>query len=253
MAQRLAGKIAIVTGAASGIGRAICQRYANEGAGVMLVDRNLGRLEKVRKSLNTDFGNKHFITEGSVGQIEFTSKVFDQVKENYGKCGNVLVNCAGITRDTLLINMTEKQFDDVIQINLKGIFTMTKSFIGTLRQTGGMASASIINISSIVGKVGNAGQANYAASKAGAIGFTKSTGIEMGRYGIRCNAVLPGFIKTPMTDTVPEDIMKKYLKLIPQKRLGTPEEVANVCLFLASDESSYVNCATLEVTGGFMA
>ncbi|XP_078489804.1 (3R)-3-hydroxyacyl-CoA dehydrogenase-like [Ciona intestinalis] len=253
MSQRLAGKVAIVTGAASGIGRAICQRYANEGASLMLVDRNQERLEKATKTLFTGHGNKHCISEGNVSDFDFANKLFDQVKETYGKAGNVLVNCAGITRDSLLINMTEKQFDDVIQVNLKSIFTMTKAFIGTLRHTGGMHPASIINISSIVGKTGNAGQANYAASKAGVIGFTKTVGMEMGRYGVRCNAILPGFIQTPMTDAVPEEIMKKYLKMIPMKRMGTPEEIANVCLFLGCDESSYVNCAALEVSGGFFA
>ncbi|XP_076822224.1 (3R)-3-hydroxyacyl-CoA dehydrogenase-like [Clavelina lepadiformis] len=250
---RLAGKVAVVTGAASGIGKAICSKFALEGASVMMVDRSREGMEQVQPCLSTKFDNKHHLADGDVADMAFAKDLFSNVKENYGKHGDVLVNCAGIIRDSLLINMDESRFDEVIQTNLKSVFVMTKSFIDTLNHPGGMDPASIINISSIVGKGGNTGQANYAASKAGVILFTKSVGFEMGRFGIRCNSVLPGFIKTPMTEQVPEPLLEKVRKQIPMKRFGMPEEIANACLFLASDESSYVNCSALEVTGGLMA
>nr|CAB3254321.1 estradiol 17-beta-dehydrogenase 8-like [Phallusia mammillata] len=250
---RLLGKYAIVTGAGSGIGHAICRIFASEGASVLLVDRNEPKINELSQKLDKQHENDHHCIAGDVSNSGFASSLFEKSQTLFERKGDILVNCAGITRDSLLLNMSEKQFDDVIQVNLKSIFLMTQAYISDMKSSGELKPASIVNISSIVGKGGNVGQANYAASKAGVIGFTKSVGIEMGRFGIRCNAVLPGFIQTPMTQVVPEKVLNQMIHLIPAKRIGNPEEVAKACLFLASDESSYVNCSCLEVTGGLMA
>jgi len=246
MAQRLAGKLAIVTGSGSGIGKAVCSRFAKEGAKLVMIDRSGCNPQIV------DIEKPMEIT-GDVSCSKFTKSVFDEVQEKYGQPADVLVNCAGIIRDNMILKITEADFDEVINVNLKGTHLMTQAFISSLKGPEGLKPASIVNISSILGKTGNIGQCNYAASKAGVIGYTKSVGYEVGRFGIRCNSVLPGFIETPMTDFVPSDILKKFTKQIPMKRTGTPEEVANVCVFLASDESSYVHCASIEVTGGLLA
>lgn len=247
MAQRLAGKLAIITGSGSGIGKAICSRFSQEGASLVMIDKT----EQSLTSMNLK--GEHMAITGDVSSSAFTQSVFQQVQEKYGKCGDVLVNSAGITRDNMILKITEQDFDKVCDVNLKGVFLMTQRFIASLRNPKGLSPASIINISSIIGKSGNIGQANYAASKSGVIGFTKSVGYEVGRFGVRCNSLLPGFIETPMTDVVPPKLLERLIKQIPMKRVGQPEEIANACLFLASDESSYVNCAAIEVTGGLLA
>lgn len=247
MAQRLAGKLAIITGSGSGIGKAICSRFSQEGASLVMIDKTEQKLTSMKLK-----GENMTIT-GDVSSSTFTQSVFQQIEKKYGKCGDVLVNSAGITRDNMILKITEQDFDKVCDVNLKGVFLMTQGFIASLRNPKGLSPASIINISSIIGKSGNIGQANYAASKSGVIGFTKSVGYEVGRFGVRCNSLLPGFIETPMTDVVPPKLLERLIKQIPMKRVGQPDEIANACLFLASDESSYVNCAAIEVTGGLLA
>jgi len=252
---RLANKVAVVTGAASGIGEAICHRFAKEGATIALIDKNLGKLKDTCASLPSNDGNdlQHCYFEGDVSSSHFTTGIFQDVQKTLGSHSNILVNCAGITRDSMLLDITEKRFDDVINVNLKSVHLLTQAYIKSLRHSGGIHPASIVNISSIIGKTGNIGQSNYAASKAGVIAFTKSVGYEFGRFNVRCNAVLPGFTVSPMTDVVPERLRQKVQRMIPMNRFADPSEIANVCLFLASDESSYVNCAAIEVTGGLSA
>jgi len=251
MAQRLGGKLAIITGSGSGIGRAICNRFSKEGASLIMVDKSEKSLSETQSLLSEDV--HHMSISGDVSDSKFVKSMFHQIQEKFGKHGDVLINSAGITRDNFILKITEEDFDSVINVNLKGVHLMTQAFITSLANPKGFSPASIVNISSIIGKSGNVGQSNYAASKAGVIGFSKSVGYEMGRFGVRCNSVLPGFITTPMTDVVPQAITEKIKKQIPMKRFGSPEEIANTCLFLASDESSYVNCAAIEVTGGLLA
>jgi len=252
--QRLANKVAVVTGAASGIGEAICHRFAKEGATIAMIDRNADKLRSTWSSIpSSNNKTEHCYFEGDVSSSHFTSEIFNHVQKTLGCHSDILVNCAGITRDAMLLDISEKKFDDVINVNLKSVHLLTQSYIKSLRHSGGIHPASIVNISSIIGKTGNIGQSNYAASKAGVIAFTKSVGYEFGRFNVRCNAVLPGFTVSPMTDVVPEKLKQKIIRMIPMKRMADPSEIASVCLFLASDESSYVNCAAIEVTGGLSA
>jgi len=241
----LEGKTAIITGAARGIGRAIALKFAAEGANIafsdMAYDENAQSLEK--QLLELGVKAKAYASDAS--KLDETQKFVDDVVKEFGRV-DVLVNNAGITRDTLLMRMTEQQWDLVINVNLKSVFNLTKATqMVMLKQKSG----SIINMSSVVGVSGNAGQANYSASKAGIIGFTKSIAKELGSRNIRCNAIAPGFIMTEMTDKLPEDVKKQWIETIPLKRGGTPEDVANTALFLASDLSSYVSGQTINVCG----
>jgi 3-oxoacyl-[acyl-carrier protein] reductase len=242
----LKGKVAIVTGAARGIGRMIALRFAQEGADVAFTDlsrdENMESLEKELAALGVN--GKGFVSDAS--DYEQTHQVVDQIVEEFGKV-DVLVNNAGITRDTLLMRMDEEMWDLVIKVNLKSVFNFTKA---AQRYMLKARSGSIINMSSVVGVNGNAGQANYSASKAGILGFTKSVAKELGSRSVRCNAIAPGFIITDMTDKLPENVKEEWIKTIPLKRGGLPEDVANVSLFLASDLSSYMTGQTLQVCGG---
>jgi 3-oxoacyl-[acyl-carrier protein] reductase len=242
----LKGKTAIVTGAARGIGRAIAVKLAQEGANIaftdLAIDDNAREVEKTINDLKVK--GKAYASDAS--KFDDTQKVVNEILKDFGTV-DILVNNAGITMDTLLMRMTEDQWDKVITINLKSVFNFTKAVqMKMLSQKSG----SIVNITSVVGVSGNAGQANYAASKAGIIGFTKSVARELGSRNIRCNAVAPGFIITEMTDKLPEEVRKQWVEQIPLKRGGTPEDVANAVLFLASDLSSYVNGQVLGVCGG---
>ncbi len=242
----LDGKVAIITGAARGIGRAIAEKYAQEGAQLALMDIVIADDAKnFEKELN-DKGIKAKFYQLDVSNFEQCQDVVKQVIEDFGRV-DILVNNAGITRDNLLLRMSEKEWDAVINVNLKSAFNMTKAVLQTMMR---QRSGSIINMSSIVGVSGNAGQANYSASKAGMIGFTKSVAKELGSRNIRCNAIAPGFIDTEMTKKLPEDVRKEWTKNIPLRRPGTPEDVANVALFLASDLSSYVSGQVINVCGG---
>jgi 3-oxoacyl-[acyl-carrier protein] reductase len=241
----LEGKTALVTGASRGIGKAIALKLASQGANVaftdLFYDENAINLEKELAA----FGVKAKGYASDAGKFDQTQEVVDQIVKDFGAI-EVLVNNAGITKDTLLLRMTEEQWDAVIQVNLKSVFNFTKAVQKVmLKQRNG----SIINMSSVVGVSGNAGQANYSASKAGIIGFTKSVARELGSRNIRCNAIAPGFIVTEMTGHLPEDVRKQWIEKIPLQRGGTPEDVANVTLFLASDLSAYVSGQVLNVCG----
>jgi len=240
----LEGKTAIVTGGTRGIGRGIVRLFAEEGANVVFTARNPAFEEVEQEAAAFGVRAKGFTSDASdfaqaEALVEATIAEFGGV--------DILVNNAGITRDTLLMRMTEEQWDEVLRVNLKSVFNMTKAVQRTmLKQKQG----TIVNISSVVGVSGNAGQANYAASKAGIIGFSKSVAKELGARNIRTNVVAPGFIETEMTEKLPEEIRKGRADQIPLKRAGTPLDVARAVLFLASDLSSYVNGQVLNVCGG---
>lgn len=242
----LEGKTAVITGAARGIGKAIALRFAAEGANIaftdLAYDENVQRLEKEL----TAFGVKAKGYASNASNYLDTNEVIKKIVEDFGRI-DALVNNAGITRDTLLMRMTEEQWDLVINVNLKSVFNFTKAVQTIMLK---QKSGSIINMSSVVGVSGNAGQSNYAASKAGIIGFSKSVAKELGSRNIRCNAIAPGFIITEMTGALPEEVRKGWTDKIPLKRGGTPEDVANVSLFLASDLSSYVSGQVINVCGG---
>ena len=242
----LEGKTALVTGANRGIGRAIVLAFAREGANIaftdLAYDDNSKSLEDECKGLGVKA--KMFPSDASKSdQVEQSVK---KILEEFVTI-NILVNNAGITKDTLLMRMTKEQWDTVIAVNLGSVFNFTKAVqMAMLKQKEG----SIINISSVVGVAGNAGQANYAASKAGIIGFTKSIAKELGARNIRCNALAPGFIMTDMTKGLPDDIRDNWIKTVPLKRAGTPDDVAKAALFLASDLSSYITGQVINGCGG---
>jgi 3-oxoacyl-[acyl-carrier protein] reductase len=241
----LAGKTAVVTGAARGIGKAIALRLAKEGANIAFTDLVLSdATEQLEKELQAN-GVKAKGYASNAANFEDTKKVVDEIAKDFERI-DVLVNNAGITKDGAVKRMTEDQWDAVITVNLKSVFNFTKAVQPVMwKQAGG----SIINMSSVVGVSGNANQANYAASKAGIIGLTKSVAQEFGVRGIRCNAIAPGFIETEMTAALPEDIRKAWVEKIPLRRGGTTDEVAGVTLFLASDLSSYVSGQVIQVCG----
>jgi 3-oxoacyl-[acyl-carrier protein] reductase len=246
--KALEGKVALVTGASKGIGRAIAQKLVEMGAEVAFT--YLSSVEKgqaLEQELTANGGRaKGFRSDASdTAQAE---KLIDDVVAEFGKI-DILVNNAGITRDGLLMRMSEDQWDAVINTNLKSVFNLTK---GATKHMMRAKSGSIINITSVVGIKGNAGQANYSASKAGIIGFTKSVALELGSRNIRCNAVAPGFIETEMTGELDQKVVDEWRKAIPLKRGGTPEDVANCVAFLASDQSSYISGQVLQVDGGML-
>ncbi len=242
----LEGKTALITGGSRGIGRAIALGFAQTGANVafsdLKYDENAAALEKELQSL----GVKAKAYASDAGSFSESDKLVSDVIEDFGKI-DILVNNAGITKDTLLMRMTEEMWDAVIQVNLKSAFNLTKAVQKYMLK---QRSGSIINMSSIVGLGGNAGQANYAASKAGMIAFTKSVAQEIGARNIRVNAIAPGFIETEMTAKLPEEVKKEWAEKIPLKRAGTPDDVANMAIFLASDMASYVTGQVITVCGG---
>ncbi len=242
----LEGKTAIITGAARGIGKAIAIAYAKEGCNVAFTDLVINEAaQETEKELNA-LGVKAKGYASDASNYEDTQKVVGQIAEDFGRI-DILVNNAGITKDGALKRMTEDQWDAVITVNLKSVFNFTKAVQPVMwKQAGG----SVINMSSVVGVSGNANQCNYSASKAGIIGFTKSAAKEMGTRGIRHNAIAPGFIITEMTGVLPENVKKEWEAKIPLRRGGTPEDVANICIFLGSDLSSYVTGQTIHVCGG---
>lgn len=243
MAER---KTALITGASKGIGKEIASKLADEGYNIVLNYRSNEELAKsVKKELEKK-GIEVLLVQGDVSKMEDCERIFNESVKKFGKI-EVLVNNAGITRDKLIVRMSEDDFDDVIDSNLKSAFLMMKVFA---RHMSKNRYGKIINISSIVGLTGNAGQVNYAASKAGMIGMTKSLAKELGSRGVCVNAVAPGFIKSDMTDKLPEDIIKKYEEAIALKRLGSPEDVADLVAFLASDKSNYITGQVISVDGG---
>ncbi len=244
----LEGKTALITGASRGIGKEIALRFAQEGADIAVT--NISDDEEFKQAVE-EIANKGVKAKGyvfNVADFADSQKYVEEIIKDFGKI-DILVNNAGITRDTLLMRMTEEQWDLVIQVNLKSVFNLTKAVLmPMMKQKGG----SIINISSVVGVSGNAGQSNYSASKAGIIGFTKSIAKEVGSRNIRCNALAPGFIMTDMTARLPEEIKKEWIDKIPLKRGGTPSDVAAAALFLASDLSSYITGQTINICGGML-
>lgn len=244
----LDGKVALVTGGTRGIGKGICQKFAEEGA--TLVFTYLSSEEKANAFADelSKSGVEVKAVRSDASKLVEAESLINQIVEKYGQL-DAVVNNAGITRDNLLMRMKEEDWDDVINTNLKSVFNITKAVQRTMLK---QRSGSIINISSIVGVQGNAGQANYAASKAGIIGFTKSIAKELGSRNIRCNAITPGFIETEMTDALDEKVVEEWRQQIPLKRGGTPEDVANAALFLASDMSTYVTGQAISVCGGML-
>ena len=242
----LEGKTALITGAARGIGKSIAIEFAKEGANVAFTDLKYDEVAQATEKEIEALGVKAKGFASDASNFEETQKVVDAIKAEFGQV-DILVNNAGITMDTLLMRMTEQQWDAVINVNLKSVFNFTKAVQPIMLK---QRSGSIINMSSVVGVSGNAGQANYSASKAGMIGFTKSVAKELGSRGIRSNAIAPGFIITEMTDKLPENVKQEWAKTIPLKRGGTPEDVAKACIFLGSDLSQYVTGQVLHVCGG---
>jgi 3-oxoacyl-[acyl-carrier protein] reductase len=244
----LKGKTALITGASRGIGKAIALLYAREGADIAItniVDDDEFR-NAVREVEALGVKAKGYVSNAA--KFDDSQQVINEVVKDFTRI-DILVNNAGITRDTLLMRMTEEQWDAVIAVNLKSVFNLTRAAIMVMiRQKSG----SIINMSSVVGISGNAGQSNYSASKAGIIGFTKSVAKEVGSRNIRCNAIAPGYIITEMTEKLPEDVKKEWTDRIPLKRGGTPEDVANTALYLASDLSSYITGQIIHVCGGML-
>ncbi|MDD3355790.1 MAG: 3-oxoacyl-[acyl-carrier-protein] reductase [Dysgonamonadaceae bacterium] len=242
----LEGKTAIITGGTRGIGKAIALRFAQEGANVAFTGRTYNDNMKEVEAEIAKLGVKSKGYAFDASNFEDTHKIVEQIKDDFGKI-DVLINNAGITQDGLMMRMTEEQWDSVIDVNLKSAFNLTHAITPIMMR---QRSGSIINMSSVVGLAGNAGQANYSASKAGLIGLTKSLAKEIGSRGIRVNAIAPGFILTDMTSELSEEVRKQWAQQIPLRRAGAPEDVANVALFLASDLSSYVTGQIVSVCGG---
>jgi len=244
----LAGKTAIITGASKGIGKGIAEVFAKNGANIAFTYlSSVERGQALEQELK-EHGSQVKGYRSDASKMEDAEALVAQVIEDFGGI-DIIVNNAGITKDTLLMRMTEEDFNRVIEVNLNSVFNMTKAVQRTfLKQRAG----SIVNISSVVGVKGNAGQANYSASKAGIIGFTKSVALELGSRNIRCNAIAPGFIETEMTAVLDENTVQQWREGIPLKRGGSPEDVANACLFLASDMSGYISGQVLNVCGGML-
>ncbi|MDU1905343.1 MAG: 3-oxoacyl-[acyl-carrier-protein] reductase [Dysgonomonas sp.] len=242
----LEGKTAIITGAARGIGKAIALKFAEHGANIAFTDLAIDDNAKQTEQELAAFGVKVKGYASNASDFEDTHKVVDEIAKDFGQI-DILVNNAGITRDGLMARMSEQQWDMVINVNLKSAFNFIHALTPIMMR---QKSGNIINMSSIVGLNGNASQANYSASKAGMIGLAKSIAKELGSRGIRANAICPGFIITEMTGVLSEDVKKKWAEQIPLKRGGTPEDVANAALFLASDLSAYITGEALPVTGG---
>lgn len=243
----LDGKNIVVTGAGRGIGKAIAETCAKEGANVVVVDIDAATCDATAKEIGDKYGVKTIGIACNVAKRDDTVKLADTLKIFCNGVLYGLVNNAGVTRDSTIKKMTEEQWDTVMAVNLKSMFLMSQSLLEMMT-----AGGSIVNISSVVGKSGNFGQCNYSASKAGVVGFSKSLAKELAspKKNVRVNAIQPGFIKTPMTDAIPENAVQKLLAAIPMERMGQPEDIANACLFLLSDMSKYITGAVLEVTGG---
>lgn len=243
----LEGKVALITGAARGIGRAIAEEYAKQGANVAITDMAPQEaIDDVATEIAQKYGVKVVGYNSNASDFTGSQETVNQIVKEFTRL-DILVNNAGITRDGLIMRMTEDQWDLVVGVNLKSAFNLIKAVTPTMMK---QRSGSIINMSSVVGVTGNAGQANYAASKAGMIALAKSVAKEFGSRGIRANSIAPGFIVTEMTGALSPDVQKEWADKIPLKRGGTPEEVAKVCVFLASDLSSYVSGQTIHCCGG---
>lgn len=244
----LQGKVAIITGASRGIGKGIAEKFIAQGATVVFTYASSDEKARALEAELSANGGKVKGYKSDASNFEAAHILIDEVMKEFGTV-DILVNNAGITRDNLLMRMTEEQWDEIMDVNLKSVFNLTKAVIKPMLKA---RSGSIINMSSVVGVKGNAGQANYAASKAGIIGFTKSVAAELGSRNIRCNAIAPGFIETEMTGALDEKVVQQWRDAIPLKRGGSAEDVANATLFLASDMSAYITGQTLHVCGGML-
>lgn len=244
----LEGKVALITGGSRGIGKGVAIEMAQQGAAIAFTATSLSEkaLETEKELLSIGCKAKAYASDAS--NLKATEDTVQEILKDFGQI-DILVNNAGITKDTLMLRMSEEQWDDVINTNLKSVFNYTKAVQKSMIK---QRSGSIINMSSVVGINGNAGQANYAASKAGIIGFTKSIAKEFGSRGIRANVIAPGFIQTEMTDKLPEDIKKQWVDTVPLKRFGETKDVANAVVFLASDMAAYITGQTISVCGGMI-
>jgi len=258
VSMALSGRLALVTGGGRGIGRAVCQVLSRENAQVVVTDLSTESCQETIQLLNPE---NHFSISTDVSQSDSVKSCFQQVLDHYKRPPDIIVNSAGITKDGFLLRMKEEDFDKVISVNLKGTFLVTQAGASLMKDKS--LPGSIVNIASVVARTGNLGQANYTASKAGVIGFTKTAAKELGRFGftktaakelgrfgIRVNAILPGFIKTPMTDVVPDKVKDGLLSQIPLGDFGEPIDIAETALFLSSQRSKYITGASFDVNGG---
>ncbi len=245
--KTLNGQVAVVTGGARGIGKAICERLASEGASLSIVDREFSIAESTAKEFQGK-GINAIAIAADVSSMDDANEAIKKTVEHFGKI-DILVNNAGITKDTLLLRMSSDDWQKVLNVNLTGAFNFTKAAIRAMMKS---KSGKIVNISSVVGRMGNAGQSNYSASKAGLIGFTKSVAKEFASRNICCNAVAPGYIATEMTGHLPEAAMQAFMMVTPMKRAGSPSDVANVVYFLCSPDSDYVTGQVINVDGGML-
>jgi len=241
----LIGKVALITGGAQGIGKAIALLLARNGADIVVTDVNLERAEETSGEIQA-LGRKGMALKADVSRLAEVEALVQTVVEKFGRI-DILVNNAGIARDKLILRMTEEDWDAVLGVNLKGTFNCTKAVIKHMSK---QRSGKVVNIASVGGEMGNAGQANYSASKAGVIGLTKTLAREFAQRGININAIAPGYIQTPMTDALPEKAKEELKRMIPMERLGQPEDVARAVLFLVSEASSYITGHVLNVNGG---
>ena len=244
--MKLKDQVAVITGGAQGIGRAIAMKLAGEGANLVLSDVDEAKVQATAAELSQEKKVQTLGVKGNVAVIADCEKLVDASLDKFGRI-DILINNAGITRDNLLMRMSDDEWDSVIAVNLKGVFNCTKAAIRPMMK---QRKGRIVNIASVVGLMGNAGQANYSASKGGVVALTKTCAREFASRNILVNAVAPGFIRTRMTDALSEEQKKKLLELIPLGRLGEPEDVANVVYFLCSEESSYITGHVISVNGG---
>lgn len=246
--MELQGKTAIITGAGRGIGKIIAMKLSEMGANIVINDIPISAdTDKTAEEINNN-GRNAIVIKGDVRNTEDVQEVVKGAMDRFGSV-DILVNNAGITRDTLIMKMSEKDWDDVLDINLKGAFNCIKSVTRIMMK---QRSGTIINVASVVGVMGNAGQANYASSKAGLIGLTKSVAKELAPRGITCNAIAPGFIQSDMTDKLTESVKEQYMSNIPLRRFGTPDDVGNVVAFLASESANYITGQVLHIDGGLV-
>ena len=243
--MKLKGKVALVTGAAQGIGKAVALLLAQSGADVVVSDINLEKAEETAREIEST-GVRAMAVKVDVANLGDVERTVAAILEEFGRI-DILVNNAGITRDKLILRMSEEDWDLVLDVNLKGTFNCTKAVVKHMAK---QRSGKIVSIASVVGEMGNAGQVNYSASKAGVIGLTKTLAREFAQRGINVNAIAPGYIETPMTEVLPEKVKEELKRLIPMERLGKPEDVAQAVLFLVSDESNYITGHVLKVNGG---
>ena len=245
--KRLQDKISIITGGARGIGFSIARKFAEEGSTVIIIDISKENIEKAVNKIKQDgLKASGYVTD--VTDLKAVGALFKKIYKEFGSI-DILINNAGITKDGLLLRMKEKDWDAVMTVNLKGTFVCTQKACRYMMKN---KKSAIINISSVIGLMGNSGQANYAASKGGINALTKSTAKEFASRNIRVNAVAPGFIKTEMTEKLPEKVVEEYSKAIPLNRMGLPEDIANTCLFLASDEANYITGQVVQIDGGLL-